>query len=148
MSWWQEDCPSRGAALSHAHWRDCDPDKGGHPGLPGTVHRWDQCCHCEARAGQIPLPPKDDNTPVEPRAPKHHGVESPNTVVRRETSRRIPPRMKGEYLKLLRDGLTPADAESILALRHGLAPGEGQKQRWTLEELTRLEFVAHRVRDE
>lgn len=37
--WWREDCPARGAALSHAHWTDC-PD--GHPAS--------MCCHCEQHA--------------------------------------------------------------------------------------------------
>lgn len=145
QEWWREDCPSRGAALHHVHWNACDPGRGGHPGL-GIVHAMDECCYCGNAPGRMQVPERDDDTLVEPRIPKHHGYESPN-IVRRETSRRIPPRLKAEYLRLLRDGMTPADAESVIALSRGLGPGEGQRQRWTLEELTWLEFVAYRTRE-
>lgn len=50
---WNDQCPERGAALTHAHWKDCNPGAGGHPedGGPnvGHVHDWATCCHCEQR---------------------------------------------------------------------------------------------------
>lgn len=46
--WWREQCPERGAGLSHAHWSKCD---GVHmaDGTPmaGREHSWEMCCHCE-----------------------------------------------------------------------------------------------------
>lgn len=52
-SWWDQDCPKRGAALSHAHWNVCDP-QGVHPAdgtaMAGRTHQLNQCCHCEQLA--------------------------------------------------------------------------------------------------
>jgi hypothetical protein len=49
-SWWEEDCPARGGALSHAHWQQCDPASV-HPhdgtGSEGHKHLALMCCHCE-----------------------------------------------------------------------------------------------------
>ena len=45
MDGWSDECPSRGAALSHAHWRDCQPPSP-HPGTT-SVHQYSMCCHCE-----------------------------------------------------------------------------------------------------
>lgn len=45
---WSSDCPERGPTLTHAHWRECDPQTG-HPGT-GEKHQWAQCCHCEHTA--------------------------------------------------------------------------------------------------
>lgn len=42
---WTDQCPSRGAGLTHAHWRDCKPGAW-HPGTQ-TRHLANQCCHCE-----------------------------------------------------------------------------------------------------
>jgi len=51
---WDDDCPERGAGLTHAHWDKCDPN-GVHPGSSDR-HLFDQCCHCgqfvKARAGR------------------------------------------------------------------------------------------------
>lgn len=55
-SFWQEDCPERGSALSHAHWNMCSP-KGYHPGT-NDKHLDDQCCHCGGRSN--PQPPVAD----------------------------------------------------------------------------------------
>jgi hypothetical protein len=52
---WSEQCPARGAGLTHAHWRECRPEHGGHPSTDPTTeyagrhHAYDQCCHCEER---------------------------------------------------------------------------------------------------
>lgn len=46
---WRADCPSRGPALSHAHWKECDPN-GVHPGTDER-HEWRQCCHCGRQFG-------------------------------------------------------------------------------------------------
>lgn len=51
---WEEQCPARGAGLSHAHWNKCDPN-GTHPRRagelhPGRKHAADQCCECEHTA--------------------------------------------------------------------------------------------------
>lgn len=52
-SFWNQQCPARGAGLEHAHWSKCQPD-GFHPVEFGDdsqrKHLSDQCCHCEARA--------------------------------------------------------------------------------------------------
>lgn len=50
---WSEQCPNRGAGLTHAHWRECRPEHGGHPSTDSTTeyagrrHAYNQCCHCE-----------------------------------------------------------------------------------------------------
>lgn len=46
---WSDDCPSRGPALSHAHWRDCLPEET-HPGT-NRSHPYTVCCHCEQVIG-------------------------------------------------------------------------------------------------
>lgn len=62
MSDWSDDCPDRGPGLSHAHWNQCKPEKGGHsPTDPttlyaGRVHQWTQCCHCEQHIGEARNP--------------------------------------------------------------------------------------------
>lgn len=47
---WTEDCPARGAALSHVHWDMCYPATG-HPGT-GDKHAWTDCCHCGMNAAE------------------------------------------------------------------------------------------------
>lgn len=42
-AFWSEQCPTRGAALTHAHWDKCSPEA--HPGEP-SGHLPFQCCHC------------------------------------------------------------------------------------------------------
>lgn len=71
---WSDPCPARGAALSHAHWRDCNPTEGPHPGT-AIVHMWDVCCHCNQRVG---VPRREGTgllsgsaTPVEPGSLDH-----------------------------------------------------------------------------
>lgn len=55
-SFWESDCPERGAALHHTHWSKCDP-KGYHPGS-SEKHDWSQCCHCGRRATDPPAEPE------------------------------------------------------------------------------------------
>lgn len=54
-SFWSQDCPERGPALTHAHWSNCDP-RGVHPKDPtgngGKQHASNQCCHCEMTSEQ------------------------------------------------------------------------------------------------
>jgi hypothetical protein len=59
---WSEQCPARGAGLTHAHWRECRPEHGGHPSTDPTTeyagrhHAYDQCCHCEERIERAATP--------------------------------------------------------------------------------------------
>lgn len=52
---WKDQCPARGAGLTHAHWRECIPSQGGHPQsdptteYAGRMHQFAQCCHCEEK---------------------------------------------------------------------------------------------------
>lgn len=46
MSFWDEDCPSRGPGLTHAHWSRCADNHD-------PVHLSDQCCHCAARESSL-----------------------------------------------------------------------------------------------
>lgn len=43
MSFWQEECPARGPALTHTHWNQCTPQA--HPGEESGHYPF-QCCHC------------------------------------------------------------------------------------------------------
>lgn len=59
MTFWSDECPQRGPGLTHAHWTQCDPNKGGHPGSIAR-HTWGQCCHCEhTEASWLRLHPAD-----------------------------------------------------------------------------------------
>lgn len=50
LGFWLQQCPARGAALSHAHSMYCKPDvphnMKGEPGRGEELHREDECCHC------------------------------------------------------------------------------------------------------
>jgi hypothetical protein len=59
-SWWGEQCPARGPALTHAHWNKCDP-KGYHPGT-SDKHTANQCCECGLLAGTAAEPAKREET--------------------------------------------------------------------------------------
>lgn len=75
-----------------------------------------------------------------------HREWSPPRVAPTEPPRRpVPACYWRAYLALRNEGMTDADAESVLCLRHGLSLGDGQRQRWTLWELARLDELAWRV---
>jgi len=60
--------------------------------------------------------------------------------------RPVPRAYMAEYAALTGAGLSPADAESVIAVKHGLSPSDAQRQRFNLWELAHLEEVAHRHR--
>lgn len=76
MSEWKDQCPNRGPGLSHAHWKDCDPEKGGHPNDGGSrvghKHQWGDCCHCEWHIEGVDAAPR--STESERRAEDHKYV--------------------------------------------------------------------------
>lgn len=63
---WSEQCPERGAGLTHAHWSHCHPEKGGHPNPEDeapVIHQFRQCCHCALYAYDEPTTERT-NIPV------------------------------------------------------------------------------------
>jgi hypothetical protein len=67
-------------------------------------------------------------------------VADPRAPLRRP----IPRAYLTEFAALTAAGLSDADAESVLAVKHGLSPADGQRQRFNLWELAHLEEVRHR----
>ena len=60
--WWQQDCPARGAGLTHAHWNRCDPGEVHPPDgtkMAGRTHDWNMCCHCEQVSASEKSPEAD-----------------------------------------------------------------------------------------
>lgn len=72
MGVFRDQCPARGAGLSHAHWTRCRPPAP-HPNdssteFSGRVHGPLQCCHCEETLELESAAPKPEPEP-EPEAP-------------------------------------------------------------------------------
>lgn len=147
MTFWQEDCPARGVALSHMKSSQCSPQS--HPGYD-SGHLYNQCCHCRGldaptRASsmvmppidvaarlaslgymQIPEPPVDEPVATDPEPDPYH---DPNTPVEPKAVTDIGP--TGNPYGPGRGGMTPRYEKRLLGYvgwRAWLAErGEGEQ---------------------
>lgn len=93
-----------------------------HVGIPVCVECGEECLPAEARE------PSREKLPVAPPVP-------PNAY------RKVPLCYMAEYRRFRSEGFTDRDAQSLIALHHGLVTTDGQKEPWDLATLAQLEFA-------